>query len=176
MTAHSPRVPRGSTPPRVSKDINLPDLIPTDTIDDNNKRDTPVCNTCSQSTSLSIMDKVMLSCYQMSRTLYQIDPKKAAIRKYPLQLFCELAGAVLDEETGDLLEYRHIVKHPNHKKLWGGEFVKEVGCLAQGLPGIVEGTNNLNFIFKHEIPLDRFKDVTYARIVCNYRPEKKDPN
>ena len=93
-----------------------------------------------------------------------------------MQLFCELAGAVLDEETGYLLEYRHIVKHPNHKKLWGGAFVKEVGRLSQGLPGIVEGTNTLNFIFKYEIPSDRFKNVTYARIVCNYRPEKKDPN
>ena len=51
-----------------------------------------------------------------------------------------------------------------------------MGCLAQGLPGIVECTNNLNFIFKHEITSDRFKDVTYARIVSNYRPEKKDPN
>ena len=106
----------------------------------------------------------------------QIDPQKAAIRKYPLQLFCELAGAVLDEETGDLLEYLHLVKHPNHKKVWGGAFSKEVGRLAQGLPGIVEGTDTLNFIFKHEIPSDRFKDVTYARIVCNYRPEKKYPN
>ena len=46
----------------------------------------------------------------------------------------------------------------------------------QGLPSIVEGTNTVNFIFKNEIPADRFKDITYARIVCKYRPEKKDPN
>ena len=51
-----------------------------------------------------------------------------------------------------------------------------MGRLAQGLPGIAEGTNTLNFIFKHEIPSDRFKDVTYDHIVCNYRPEKKDSN
>ena len=51
-----------------------------------------------------------------------------------------------------------------------------MGRLAQGLPRIVEGTDTLNFIFKHEIPSDRFKDVTYARIVCNYIPENKDPN
>ena len=82
----------------------------------------------------------------------------------------------MDEDTGDLLEYRHLVKHPKHKKVWGGAFGKEVGRLAQGFSGIFEGTNTLNFIFKHEIPSDRFKDVTYARIVCNYRPEKKDPN
>ena len=65
---------------------------------------------------------------------------------------------------------------PNHKKVWGGAFGKEVGRLDQQLPGIVEGTDTLNFIFKNETPGDRFKDVTYARIVCNYRPEKKDPN
>ena len=122
------------------------------------------------------MDEVMLSCCQMSRTSYQIDLQKAASRKYPLKLFCELAGTVLDEETGYLLEYCHIVKHPNQKKVWGGAFGKELGRLAQGLPGIVEDTETLNFIFKHEIPSDRFKDVTYARIVCNYRLEKKDPN
>ena len=101
----------------------------------------------------------------MPRTSYQIDPQKAASRKYPLQLFCELAGAVLDEETGDLLEYRHIVKQPNHKKVWGGAFGKEVGRLAQGLPGIVEGIDTVNFLFTNEIPSDSFKDVTYARIV-----------
>ena len=75
-----------------------------------------------------------------------------------------------------MLEYRHLVKHPNHKKLWGGAFGKDVGRLAQGLPGIVKGTDTLNFIFKIEIPANRFKDVTYACIICNYRPEKKDPN
>ena len=74
------------------------------------------------------------------------------------------------------MEYRHLVKHPKHKTLWSGAFSKEVGRLAQGFPGIVEGTDTLNFIFKHEIPSDRLKDVTYARIVCNYRPEKKDPH
>ena len=102
-TAHSPRLLRGSPPPRVAKDKNLQDLVHTGTTDDNDKRDTPARNTCSQSNSLSIMDKIMLSCCQMSRTSYQIDPQKSASRKYPLQLFCKFAGEVLDEETGDLL-------------------------------------------------------------------------
>ena len=87
-----------------------------------------------------------------------------------------MAGAVLEEETGDLLEYCHLIKRPHHKKVWGGAFSKEVDRLAQGILGIVEGTETLNFIFKNEIPANRFKDITYTRIVCNYRPEKKDPN
>ena len=67
----------------------------------------------------------------------------------------------MDEETGDLLEYRHLVKHPNNKKVWGGALGKEVGRLDQGLPIIVEGTNTLNFIFKNEIP--QFQPVFPAR-------------
>ena len=43
----------------------------------------PARNTLPQSTILSIMDEVMLSCCQMSRTSYQIDQRKAASRKYP---------------------------------------------------------------------------------------------
>ena len=99
----------------------------------------------------------MLSCCKMSRTPYQIDPQKSASRKYSLKLFCEFAGAVLDEETGDLLEYRHLIKHSNHKKVWGGAFGNKVGRLAQGLPCIVKGTDTLNLIFKNKIPADRFK-------------------
>ena len=48
--------------------------------------------------------------------------------------------------------------------------------MAQGLDGVVEGTDTIDFIDKSEIPPDRWKDITYARIVCNYRPEKADPN
>ena len=116
----------GIPPLRVTKDKNLPDLFPTDTSDDNNKGDTqdndissPARKTSSQSTSLSIMENFMLSCCQMSRTAYQIDLQKSPSQKYPLKLFCELAEAVLDEETGDLLEYCHLAKHPNHKKIIG---------------------------------------------------------
>ena len=88
----------------------------------------------------------------------------------------ELAAAVLDTQTGELLEYRHLIKSPVHQEIWGKGFTKEIGRLAQGIPGVVEGTDTLDFIAKHEIPDDRWQDVTYARIVCNYRPEKSDPH
>ena len=75
MTAHSLRVPMGSPPLRVAKDKNLPDLVPIDTSDSDNEGDTqdediypPARNTHPQSTISSIMEKVMLSCCQMSCT------------------------------------------------------------------------------------------------------------
>eukprot|EP00804_Cyclotella_cryptica_P019220 CCRYP_006117-RA/>CCRYP_006117-RA protein AED:0.10 eAED:0.09 QI:0/0/0/1/0/0/4/0/1232 len=42
-------------------------------------------------------------------------------------------------------------------------------------PGTVKGTNTIVFIAHNEIPPQRRKDVTYGRIVANYRPEKEDP-
>ena len=52
----------------------------------------------------------------------------------------------------------------------------EVGDLAQGMSGRVKGTNTIFFIDKADIPKNRWKDVTYGRIVVSYRPEKSDPN
>ena len=48
--------------------------------------------------------------------------------------------------------------------------------MAQGIPGVVEGTDTIEFIGKGDVPAERFQDCTYVRIVCNERPEKADPN
>ena len=133
--------------------------------------DSPSTNTRSRR---SITDEIMLSVLEMSP--HKITPRNTASRKFPLAFLAEMAGAVLDSATGELLEYRHLLKNPAYREIWGGAFGKEVGRLAQGLDGVVEGTDTIDFIDKSEIPPDRWKDVTYARIVCNYRPEKADPN
>jgi hypothetical protein len=39
-------------------------------------------------------------------------PQQATSQRYPLQFLCDLAYAILDDETGDLLEYWHLMKHP----------------------------------------------------------------
>ena len=38
------------------------------------------------------------------------------------------------------------------------------------------GTNTIKFIRKGEVPADRWKDVSYARIVSNVRPQKEEVN
>jgi hypothetical protein len=43
------------------------------------------------------------------------NPQQAASGKYPLQFLWDFANAVLDNETGDLLEYQHLIKHPKYK-------------------------------------------------------------
>jgi len=144
-------------------------------ITQDNDNSPPAKNTRSQTTCLGIFDEFVLSCAQGSTISFKVDPLETACHSNPIDILYEIAGAVLDEETGDLLEYRHLIRHPVHKTIWGGAFGKEIGRLAQGLPGVVEGTDTMEFINKHEVPFDRLKDTTYARIVCNVRPEKKDP-
>jgi len=94
-------------------------------------------------------------------------PQQAAARKYPLQFLCDLAYAVMDDETGDLLEYRHLMKHPKYKDVWTKSFSKEIVRLATT-------TETIAFIKKDDIPITRRGDETYARIVCNFRESKKD--
>ena len=44
------------------------------------------------------------------------------------------------------------------------------------MPGRVKGTDTIHFIHKHQLPADRWKDVTYGRICCNYREQKEEKN
>ena len=87
----------------------------------------------------------------------------------------EAAHAVLDQETGELLEYRQLLKHPKFRDVWNRSASDEFGRLAQGIGGRIKGTDTIRFVHKHEIPQDRFKDVTYIKFVCTVRTEKRDP-
>jgi hypothetical protein len=73
------------------------------------------------------------------------------------------------------MEMRHLLKNPKYSELWGKSYTKELGRLAQGIPGM-KGTDTIVFIKYEEIPLDRRRHVTYGKTVVSYRPEKEDPN
>jgi hypothetical protein len=83
--------------------------------------------------------------------------------------------AVLNNETGELMEYRHLVANPKYRDTWKNVYGKELGRLAQGLPGIVNSTNTIAFIHKTSVPTERWKNITYGCIVANFCPEKDDP-
>jgi hypothetical protein len=98
-----------------------------------------------------------------------ITPRMSASRKYPMRFLCDYANAVIDDETGELMEYRHLLKDTKHRERWQRSFSKEIWRLATL-------TETIKFLIKLEIPRDRWRDITYARIVCNERPKKKDPD
>ena len=84
----------------------------------------------------------------------------------------EMLNPVLDEDKVKLMEYRNLMKSPKYCQLYGTSYGKELGKIAQGMPGPVEGTDTIFFIDKSNVPTTRCKDVTYVRIVVNYIPEK----
>ncbi len=71
----------------------------------------------------------------------------AALRQYP----SDMLHAVLDKTMGHLMEKRHLLMKPKYKELWGKSYTKELGCLAQGIPGVSKGTDTIVFIHRKDI-------------------------
>ena len=87
------------------------------------------------------------------------------------------AMAVMDEETGQLLNYRQLLRSAKYKKDWSISSANEFGRLANGVGNRIKNpTNTIQFVRKKDIPQDRRTDVTYGSFVCSVRPEKKEKN
>ena len=85
------------------------------------------------------------------------------------------AMAVMDAETGKLLNYKQLMSYPKYKKKWATSSTNEFGRLANGVRGQTKNsTNTIRFIRRDAVPKDRRKYVTYESFVCNIRPEKKE--
>jgi hypothetical protein len=87
------------------------------------------------------------------------------------------AMAVMDKDTGKLLNYRQLMNSPKYKKAWSLSSANEFGQLANGIEGHIKNpTNTIKFISQHEAPADNWKDITYGQFVCSVRPKKAEPN
>ena len=76
---------------------------------------------------------------------------------------------IFDENGKRMNIDKLLAKDP---KIWKGSVSRELGRLANGI-GVVTGTNTIRFIPKHLVPSGA--KVTYANMVCDYRPLKSDP-
>jgi hypothetical protein len=91
------------------------------------------------------------------------------------------AHAVWDDESGRMLEFRHLLNHKKTetRKLWRRAGANEYGRLMQGIGKTrkpedrIMGTDSMHFIPKTQIP--KGKIVTYARFVADIRPQKDEP-
>jgi hypothetical protein len=89
-------------------------------------------------------------------------------------------NAVYDDETGKMLEYRHLLNHknPRTKQIWDRAGANEFGRLMQGIgkerkpEERIKGMNSMKFISKHKVP--KHKTITYARFVSDIRPQKDE--
>jgi hypothetical protein len=90
------------------------------------------------------------------------------------QIQRERIQLVRDEETGEYLKYRQLLRDPKHTKIWNTSSANEFGRLAQGVGGRVIPTNTIFFIPQHQVPMDRRKDVTYGSFVCDIKSNKAE--
>jgi hypothetical protein len=87
------------------------------------------------------------------------------------------AMAVMDADTGKLLNYRQLMRSTKYREAWSLSSANKFGRLANGIGGRIKNpTNTIEFIFQHEVPTERLKDVTYGQFVCTVRLEKAEPN
>ena len=56
--------------------------------------------------------EVMLSCIDISHV--KIDPKLVS-RCFPN----EVIKAMFDKDTGEMMEYRHLISGPKYREIWG---------------------------------------------------------
>jgi hypothetical protein len=81
------------------------------------------------------------------------------------------ANAVIHPVTGKAMEYAALMKDPHLQPFWTRGFGNECGRLFQGIRDI-PGTDMCLFIKLTNIPKDR--KITYGKIVCDYKPHKKE--
>ncbi len=74
-------------------------------------------------------------------------------------------GAIIEDITGDVLEYCHLIKSDTHQPIWQKSFANELGCLFQGIRDI-KGTDTCFLIHRNQMP--KHKRAIYGRICCNY--------
>jgi hypothetical protein len=69
------------------------------------------------------------------------------------------------------MEYSDLMKDPRLQPLWTRGFGNECGRLSQGIRDI-PGTDTSFFTTLKNIPHD--KNIAYGKIVCDYKPHKKE--
>jgi hypothetical protein len=97
--------------------------------------------------------------------VFHAAPKKA-INHIPM------ANAVINQDTGDSLEYCQLIQDKTKTPVWNKAAANEFGRLAQGVGGRIEGSNTIFFLPRQPIP--KGKIVTYGRFLVDIRPNKTE--
>ena len=63
-----------------------------------------------------------------------------------------MLSAVIGKDTGKLVEYQRLMKNPKYRQFYRNSYAKVKGRIAQGMPGLAEGTNIIFFKDKKRSP------------------------
>jgi hypothetical protein len=73
------------------------------------------------------------------------------------------------------MKYQQSITHPRYQEVWMHSSANEIGRLAQGIGGCIQGTNTIFYVHNDQVPPNRWKDVTYAaKFVCELKPNKAE--
>jgi hypothetical protein len=86
-----------------------------------------------------------------------VTPRAAASQKFLLQFLCDYANAVIDGETGEFMEYRHLLKNPKHRERWQKAFSREIRQLATV-------TETIKFVLMSEIQKEQTEGSDLSQI------------
>ena len=75
------------------------------------------------------------------------------------------------DDTGKKLSLDELLKGPK-KVIWHQAISNELGRLSMGIPGKIKGTKAMRYIHRKDVP--KGKKITYANMVCDYRPLKSE--
>ncbi len=81
---------------------------------------------------------------------------------------------IYDDTTGKKLTLRQLLQNPDTKDIWSKSSSNEFGRLLNGNTHGVKGTQTMVMVAPGDIP--HSKKITYASMVCNYRPLKSEPH
>ena len=121
----------------------------------------------------ALADSITRRTSPRNRTVGMTDLAQAILDDNPLPTG-EHANEIFDAAAGELLKYRKLITHPKYREAWMTSSANEFGWLAQGVGNRIKGTDTIFFIHRHQIPPDRWKDVTYAKFVCELKPNKAE--
>jgi hypothetical protein len=137
VSQQRPRVPNSSTvppntgtthiaePPRVEEPVEFPRVKNDEAEQLQVESPSPVVAFPYE----SIADRVKNRCRQPEPKEQESIAQRVAVRRR------KYAAPVLDVDTGKLLEYRALLKHPKFKEAWSISASNEFGRLAQGVGG-----------------------------------------
>jgi hypothetical protein len=99
----------------------------------------------------TIKQELVLACIKTYTEITQKPVQASSLTqcKFP----SEILNAVLNKDTGELMEMQQLLRNPKYSNLWGKSYTKELGCLTQGILG-TKGTDTIVFIKYDEIPLN----------------------
>jgi len=129
--ATAQRVPAATTTFETEDDPNKQNNgqrnnVPTITQDED---ETPTTTRAShqvlRSETRSLTDEFLYNVMEYPGTTTNITARNTAARKFTQRFITDWANAIIDKETGELMEYKHLLKDPRHQERWQSHLEKK---------------------------------------------------